>query len=1441
MSVAPASLPGRVLRPFSAVVRFTCLVLSAALLTTAQAQTTFCATPGKDGPLTVPSGGVVNTYYPGITVSAGSLTLSLGTPLGDTSKAIAVGDLLLVMQMQDADLNAANSSAYAISAVNKSGQYEYVVAKSALAANAAGSVTIGSTGAGGGLLRDYISSVAGAQGQKRFQVIRVPQYSSAAFTSALTALPWNGSVGGVLAMDVAGQANMSGATVSVTGLGFRGGGGRALLGGSVSGVAPTNDDYRFPTSSPVSSTAGRHGSKGEGIAGTPRAVNSSLNLTPLVVDTAAEGYPSGSAGRGAPGNAGGGGTDDDTANANNSGGGGGSNGGVGGRGGDGYNGTDTARATPLGGIGGADFTAANSARIVLGGGGGAGSSNNNSSGGQDPSYASGARGGGLILLRAGSLSGTGTLSADGNDAPDYLGNDAAGGGGAGGSVLVYAASSAASLSINVRGGAGGDADTSTFTTPHGPGGGGGGGVVYTNVSAVTNVLGGPNGLTPLSATTVGPLTAANSTAFTSAPGAPGESGSLVASPTDTGVGPAAACLPLLTVTKSTSTPSRTLGTDTTATYTITVSNAANRAAATEVVLSDALPAPFTYASTGAVTLAGGATRTTTTSPAVGVAVASWGTFTLPGGSSVTLPLTVTLNAASGTYQNPATATYLDPQRTVATGTTNASYVAASSTGEDVTVTAALQLSGRVYSDANVNGTLDATESGLAGVTVQLYNAAGTTLISTASTDGSGNYTFPVTASTSYTAVVPTAPTGQGPINPSPARRSVTVGAVSVTGQNFGFNAVPTCASGSLLAVGRDSTNDLGYLYGVNATSGVVGPLLKTLAAQTSAVARDPNTGRVYYATRSTVTPTVSDLRAVDLTTGQDVVVGTVSGITGGQVVTRMAINAAGLGYLMIADGSALYSFTTGAGNTSTITNLGSVTTTSGVAISSYGSGDMAIDGNGVLWAVFTNNTTNEAILFTIDPATRSAVPVDRVTVGGVTATLLFNGLAFTTSGVLYGTTGNEVYTISPANAVATAVTTGTNTNPTTDLASCVYPVISPSLSLTKTVSVSVAKPGDTLTYTIVATNSGTAAATGVRLTDAIPANTTYLAGSTTTNGVATSDVSGGVMPYAAGGQIGSAGSFPSVITVGAGKAVTVTFKVTVNTPYPDGAAGVSNAANVTYSGGPPGGLTTPPASTGIGTDLVVTKTGPQFASAGVTITYTLTASNAGLRGANGAVLRDAGVANFTPTSLTCTPSNGAVCPVGLNIATLAAGQAIATFPAGGSLLLTVSGTVGTGPIVNGVTISVPAALSELTPANNSASATTQVINLILTKEVRNCGPISPGAACPGSAVWGISGIGKPGDVLEYRVTYLNSGSANAASLVIDDPVPSNTIAQLNGYGIDSSGKSLGLSWVLGTAAPLKLTSVSLDDAGSLNTALKLTVGVVTPGMGGNVSFRAMIR
>ncbi len=111
------------------------------------------------------------------------------------------------------------------------------------------------------------------------------------------------------------------------------------------------------------------------------------------------------------------------------------------------------------------------------------------------------------------------------------------------------------------------------------------------------------------------------------------------------------CIPVLSVTKVTTTPTRT-ATDTTAIYTITVMNAAGKGTAKGVAITDDLPLPFTYVSaatspsylvgaSGPASITGAGTDPVVFGTAGGNATNS---FSLPGGGSLTLTFTVNLNA-----------------------------------------------------------------------------------------------------------------------------------------------------------------------------------------------------------------------------------------------------------------------------------------------------------------------------------------------------------------------------------------------------------------------------------------------------------------------------------------------------------------------------------------------------------------------------------------------------------------------------------------------------------------------------------------------------------------------------------------------------------------------------------------------------------------------------
>ncbi|HKQ98370.1 MAG TPA: hypothetical protein VJV75_10875, partial [Candidatus Polarisedimenticolia bacterium] len=103
----------------------------------------------------------------------------------------------------------------------------------------------------------------------------------------------------------------------------------------------------------------------------------------------------------------------------------------------------------------------------------------------------------------------------------------------------------------------------------------------------------------------------------------------------------------------------------------------------------------------------------------------------------------------------------------------------------------------------------------------------------------------------------------------------------------------------------------------------------------------------------------------------------------------------------------------------------------------------------------------------------------------------------------------------------------------------------------------VVDPGDTLRYTITVQNSAAIPATGVVLTDGVPANTTYVANTTRLNGLPVGQPDGGVSPLASGIDISSSDLTPPLPgpgagTISPGQAAVLQFDLTVNPLTPAG-------------------------------------------------------------------------------------------------------------------------------------------------------------------------------------------------------------------------------------------------------------------------------------------------
>jgi uncharacterized repeat protein (TIGR01451 family) len=644
-----------------------------------------CGKPGGAGVGSL--SGVINTYFSptASSAAAGNTSIALGASAG-AGNQIDSGDLLLIIQMQDASISSSNSNLYGSgnssslgsgqTDMGASGLYEYVIATSDVPTSG-GTLTLKGVGTNHGLVNSYTNTAANlSSGQRRFQIIRVPQYASVTLASKLEALPWNGKTGGVVALDIVGQLDFAGWTIDTVNKGFRAG--YAAVHTSLASTG----DYASPTTSYIGA------GKAEGTAGTPHFV---WNGT-VKVDNGIEGYPSGDTGRGAPANAGGGG------NVHNAGGGGGGNGGIGGQGGlpwEGYNGAIDAGGRP--GFQSSIYTAI-PWRLMLGGGGGGGDANNATTG------VRGGVGGGIAMIRAGTIVGSGNIIANGSngDRGAYKGApDGAGGGGAGGTVLIQTRNSSptANITVDANGGKGGNTANDyppSSATEHGPGGGGAGGVVLYNIPNGTvnsSINGGSGGYTG----------DGTGTHHGATDGELGQKGTFSSSDDPFAAVNGASCLPNLTVTKVTSTPK--VNRNGLAKYKITVQNTGTIGSAIDVDIDDPLPTGFTYSSTDSIILTGVAptipggtptnvpTRTTVADPTANAAKPVWGKFTIPpaGKVEINFQAKVGLTVISGTYQNPAESTYADPARIIPTGLITNTYNPTTSTGEDVTVNSNAQV------------------------------------------------------------------------------------------------------------------------------------------------------------------------------------------------------------------------------------------------------------------------------------------------------------------------------------------------------------------------------------------------------------------------------------------------------------------------------------------------------------------------------------------------------------------------------------------------------------------------------------------------------------------------------------------------------------------------------------------------------------------------------
>ncbi|MDX5812931.1 DUF7507 domain-containing protein, partial [Bacillus cereus group sp. BfR-BA-02730] len=406
--------------------------------------------------------------------------------------------------------------------------------------------------------------------------------------------------------------------------------------------------------------------------------------------------------------------------------------------------------------------------------------------------------------------------------------------------------------------------------------------------------------------------------------------------------------------------------------------------------------------------------------------------------------------------------------------------------------------------------------------------------------------------------------------------------------------------------------------------------------------------------------------------------------------------------------------------------------------------------NVIFTDVIPTGTTFVVNSVTIDGTTQvGANPANGVNIGsiptGTTKNVSFQVVVNTipASNVVFnGSSASYQYTVNPSQSPVTK-------NISSNLVST--QINNANVTLTKSTNKQFATIGETISYTILITNSGNTAATNVQLTDSLPNGTILTPGSVTLNGVL---------------QNVDSLVFVPIGTIPGGATFTLSFQVTViniTTQNPI----INNAfASYLYTVNPSLPPTSKTANSNSVTSTIrlanlhanksVDKT---FAEVGDVLTYTFALTNDGNVAANNVLLSDS-IANgtaFVPNSVIVNSvTQPGVTPASINIGSINANTTITA-----SFQVVITSIPNPNPISNSASISynfiVDPNTSPVSKNTTSTTTFTQVndANVISAKTVDRA-------------------FATVGDILTYTVTLTNAGSVSADSPTFVDTNPDGT-------------------------------------------------------------------
>ncbi|QHE54121.1 SPOCS domain-containing protein [Pontibacillus sp. HMF3514] len=357
------------------------------------------------------------------------------------------------------------------------------------------------------------------------------------------------------------------------------------------------------------------------------------------------------------------------------------------------------------------------------------------------------------------------------------------------------------------------------------------------------------------------------------------------------------------------------------------------------------------------------------------------------------------------------------------------------------------------------------------------------------------------------------------------------------------------------------------------------------------------------------------------------------------------------------------------------------------------------------------------------------------------------------------------------------------------------------IEITKTADKNFVEVGDTLTYTVVVTNTGDVDLTNVVITDTPPADTTFIPGSVTVN----ANPQPGANPIA-GVNVG---------TIAPGGIVTMTYSVTVDSLPMSGE--ISNTASVDFEfqidpDGPidSGSQESEPVITQveIGEIEVVKSVDKAFVEVGDSVNYTIVVTNTGTVTAENVVITDTPPpdTSFVPNSVEVdgVPQPGVDPTIGINLGDIAPGNFKTV-----SFVVTVDSLPASRIITNSALAAFDVRIDPDGPPDSRQTPSNPVESQV---ELADISVVKSSN----------SDFVEVGDTLTYTTTITNTGTVTVDNVIFNDSPPVGTTFipgsfRLNGVLQPGADPNAGVN--IGSIAPGGVKTVSF----------RVTVDVLPPG------------